>query len=254
MRQRGKVAELALGYHGGPGALITMGALKQGLTEEELPDIVHRWRQANPRIVQLWYEFNDAAFEAIQHSKKVTTHGITFARECDPINDLDFLTMKLPSGRKLYYAHPEITTNRFGGPSIGYYGMNQTTKKWELTETYGGKLVENAVQAIARDCLAVAIDRLEAAGYNVVFHVHDEVVIEQPYLRNVRVVSCIPETDYDPDNCPEGCEHWETCRRIYRGGDEELFKVNRILSEPMPWAPDLLLSADGWVGEFYRKD
>lgn len=218
MRQRGKVAELALGYQGGTGALISMGALKNGLTEEELPDIVNRWRAANPRIVQLWYDFQDAAFEVVQNARPITTHGITFARECDLANGLDFMTMRLPSGRKLYYAQPRIITNRFGGPSIGYMGLNQKSKKWEQQETYGGKLVENCIQAIARDCLAEAVERLEAAGYRVVFHVHDEVVIE-----------AVP-------------------------GAGSLEDVCKILSEPMPWAPDLLLGADGWVGEFYRKD
>ena len=98
----------------------------------------------------------------------------------DPENDLDFLTIRMPNGRKLYYAKPHMGVNRFGRPSLCYWGMNQTTKKWEVVETYGGKLAENITQAAARDCLAEAIDRLEAAGYPVVFHIHDEVVIDAP--------------------------------------------------------------------------
>lgn len=218
LRQRGKVAELALGYQGSTGALMKMGALDMGLTEEELPEIVSRWRDANKRIRDLWYSMEAAAVAVIRDGAPVGLYNLVLAREVDTANQLDFLTIRLPSGRKLYYAHPSMGLNQWGNPSIIYMGMDQTTKKWKQIETYGGKLVENCVQAIARDCLADAIERLEAAGYAVVFHVHDEVVID----------------------CP--------------AGNADLDRVAAIMSEPLPWAPDLPLGADGWIGDFYKKD
>lgn len=218
LRQRGKVAELALGYQGSTGALVKMGALDMGLSEEELPDIVSRWRDANKRIRDLWYAMEAAAVSVIQNGTPTGLHNILLAREVDPCNGLDFLTIRLPSGRKLYYANPSLGVNQWGNPSIMYKGMDQTTKKWKQIETYGGKLVENCVQAIARDCLAEAIERLEAMGYAVVFHVHDEVVIE-----------CTPDR-------------------------ADLDRVAAIMSQPLTWAPDLPLGADGWIGEFYKKD
>ena len=155
LRQKGKVAELALGYQGSTGALIKMGALDMGLTEAELPDIVNRWRDANKRIRDLWYSMEAAAVQVIQTGQPVGLRSLVLAREMDAGNNLDFLTIRLPSGRKLYYAHPSLGQNQWGKPSITYMGMDQTTKKWKLIETYGGKLVENCVQAIARDCLAI---------------------------------------------------------------------------------------------------
>lgn len=219
-RQKGKVATLALGYQGGTGSLVSMGALKNGLTEDELPDIVERWRRANPAIVQLWYTVDAAAKEAVNTGRIVELWDgrLVFARECDPENDLDFLTVRLPNGRKLYYARPCMGQDRFGRPSICYWGMNQKTKKWGTLETYGGKLVENITQATARDCLAEAIDRLEAAGFPVVFHIHDEVVI-----------------DAGPDKA-------------------DLDRVIRIMSQVPAWAEGLPLNADGWVNEFFKKD
>ena len=180
LRQRGKVAELALGYQGSTGALVKMGAIDMGLTEEELPEIVERWRDANKRIRALWYAMEAAAVSVIQTGAPAGVNNVMLAREVGPANGLDFLTIRLPSGRKLYYAHPSLGVNQWGKPSITYKGMDQTTKKWKQIETYGGKLVENCVQAIARDCLADAIERLELLGYEVVFHVHDEVVIDCP--------------------------------------------------------------------------
>ena len=219
-RQKGKVATLALGYQGGTGSLVSMGALRNGLTEEELPDIVDRWRNANPNIVNFWYTVDAAAREAVNTGRCIGLWDgrLAFARESDPDNDLDFLTIRLPSGRKLYYAKPHMGVNRFGQPSLGYWGMNQKTKKWERLETYGGKLVENITQAVARDCLAEAIDRLEAAGYPVVFHIHDEVVI-----------------DAGPDKA-------------------DLDDVIRIMSQVPSWAGGLPLNADGWVNDFFKKD
>jgi len=218
LRQRGKVAELALGYQGSTGALIAMGAISMGLSEEELPDIVQRWRNANKRIRDLWYSMESAAVSVVQTGASTGVNGIILAREGDQSNGLDFLTIRLPSGRKLYYAHPTLGTNQWGSPALAYMGMDQTTKKWMLIDTYGGKLVENVVQAIARDCLAEAVERLAAAGYEVVFHVHDEVVID----------------------CP--------------ADQAALEDVVEIMAQPMPWAPDLPLGADGWVGDFYKKD
>ena len=218
LRQKGKVAELALGYQGGTGALIKMGALDMGLTEAELPDIVNRWRDANKRIRDLWYSMEAAAVQVIQTGQPVGLRSLVLAREMDAGNNLDFLTIRLPSGRKLYYAHPSLGQNQWGKPSITCMGMDQTTKKWKLIETYGGKLVENCVQAIARDCLAEAIERLEAANYPVVFHVHDEVVVE-----------CAAER-------------------------ASLDDIAAIMGQPVSWAPGLPLGADGWVGAFYKKD
>lgn len=219
-RQKGKVAALALGYQGGTGSLISMGALRNGLTEDELPDIVDRWRRANPAIVQFWYTVEAAVKETINTGRYVELWDgrLAFAREMDPNNDLDFLTIRLPNDRKLYYAKPHMSTNRFGRPSIGYWGMDQTTKKWSRLETYGGKLAENITQAVARDCLAEAIERLEAAGYPVVFHIHDEVVI-----------------DAGP-------------------GKDDLDDVVRIMSQVPIWAEGLPLNAEGWTNEFFKKD
>jgi DNA polymerase len=218
LRQKGKVAELALGYQGSSGALVAMGALKMGIPESDLPDIVSRWRESNRRIVDLWYSLESAAVSVIESGSPAGVRNLILMREIDPANGLDYLTITLPSKRKLYYAHPSLTTNEWNKPSILYYGSNQTTKQWSQLETYGGKLVENVVQAIARDCLAVAIEHLEAAGFPVVFHVHDEVVID------------IPE---DKANLDE---------------------VVRLMTPPIPWAPDLPLNADGWIGDFFKKD
>ena len=217
-RAKGKVATLALGYQGSSGALIKMGALRNGLTEDELPDIVDRWRQSNPAIVSFWYQIEAAARGAVENGRASTVGRITIGRECDPHNGLDFMTILLPSGRKLYYASPYMGINRFGKPSICYMGQNQSTKKWETLETYGGKLAENITQATARDCLFYAMEQLQAVGYRIVFDIHDEVVIEAP---------------------------------------EELAgldKVVEIMSQPIPWAPGLPLNADGWVDGYFKKD
>lgn len=218
LRQKGKVAELALGYQGSSGALIAMGALDMGIPESDLQDIVTRWRDANKRIRDLWYKMDSAAVEVIMNGGSVGVGCVVVSREYDHTYSRDSMVITLPSGRKLYYNSPQIGVNRWDNPSISYMGMEQTKKKWTRIETYGGKLVENVVQAIARDCLALSIERLEQAGFNVVFHIHDEVVIE-----------C------DTDKA-------------------SLEDVVRIMSEPIPWAPDLPLGADGWIGEFFKKD
>jgi len=221
LRQKGKVAELALGYQGSTGALINMGALDMGIPEEDLPDIVSRWRDANRRIRDLWYTMDSAAVQVITQGGTVGVNSLLLSREYNHQQGTDCFTILLPSGRKLYYVSPTIGTNKFDKPSITYLGMDQKTKRWKTIETYGGKLVENCVQAIARDALAGAIDRLEAAGLPVVFHVHDEVII---------------------DVAPFADE------------DTMLQTVVDIMRQPIPWAPDLPLNADGWVGQFFRKD
>ena len=218
LRQKGKVAELALGYQGSTGALINMGALDMGIPEEDLPDIVTRWREANRRIRDLWYKMDAAAVQIITQGGAVGVNNVVIAREFNYEQGTDCMTITLPSGRKLYYIEPQIGQNQWGNPSISYMGMDQTTKKWKRIETYGGKLVENCVQAIARDCLAQAIEHLEAAGLPVIFHIHDEVVI-----------------DCNPDAAT-------------------LEDVVKIIAKPIPWAPDLPLGADGWVGQFFKKD
>ncbi len=221
LRAKGKVAELALGYQGSSGALINMGALDMGLTEDELPDIVTRWRAANSHIQGLWYEMDNAAVQVIQYGGTVTVHGLQLSREYDYNQSVNCFTIQLPSGRKLFYINPQIGQNRWGNPSITYMGMDQTSKKWKRIETYGGKLTENCVQAIARDCLAEAIEHLEAAGFPIVFHVHDEVVIDiSPFAED----------------------------------KEMLERVRKIMTRPIPWAPDLPLGADGWLGDFFTKD
>lgn len=221
LRAKGKVAELALGYQGGPGALIAMGALDMGLTEEELPEIVQRWRASNKRIQALWWAMDEAARNVIESGGAVNVRGLIVAREYDATQGTSLLTITLPSKRKLYYVNPQICTNRFGGESTSYTGIDQTTKQWKSIETYGGKLIENCTQAIARDCLCEAIERLEAAGFPIVFHVHDEVVI-----------------DIKP----------------YADDDKMLQDVCDIMRKPPVWAPDLPLNAAGWVGDFFTKD
>ncbi len=222
LRQRGKVAELALGYQGGVPAMRQMdtGKLLADLPDEEIKDIVDKWRNTNPKIRNLWYSFNDAAIRVIQNGGSLRVRCCTFARECDCIRGTTCMTVSLPSGRKLYYVEPSVGENRWGGPSITYMGVNDKNK-WGRIETYGGKLVENVVQAIARDCLAQAIEHLEAAGLPVVFHIHDEVVIDTA---------------------------------AFDANDAMLDKVVKIMSTPIPWAEGLPLGADGWVGAFFKKD
>ena len=222
LRQRGKVAELALGYQGGVPAMRQMdtGKLLADLPDEEIKDIVDKWRNTNPKIRNLWYSFNDAAIRVIQNGGSLRVRCCTFARECDCIRGTTCMTISLPSGRKLYYVEPAVGENRWGGPSITYMGVNDKNK-WDRIETYGGKLVENVVQAIARDCLAQAIEHLEAAGLPVVFHIHDEVVIDTA---------------------------------AFDTNDAMLDKVVKVMSTPIPWAEGLPLGADGWVGAFFKKD
>lgn len=220
LRQKGKVAELALGYQGGSKALIDMGALKQGLTEEELPEIVTRWRTASPRICDYWHAVENAVLSVMQNGQPVgLPHGIIIAREGDLVYGYDYLTIQLPSGRKLCYPQPTIRENQFGRGALHFRA--QMGAKWVMTSTYGGRIVENITQAVARDCLAVAIRRLADAGYKPIMHVHDEVVLE------------VPRTELHED---------------------ELDRVNALMCAPIPWAEGLPLAADGFTGEYYKKD
>lgn len=217
LRQKGKVATLALGYQGGTSALIAMGALQMGLTEEELPDIVQRWRQANPRIRDLWYAVENAALAAMQTAQPQAIYGLIFALEGDLVYGQSFLTVQLPSGRKLYYPKPFLQENQFGKLALHYYTVGQQTRKWEVASTYGGKMTENIVQAVARDCLAVTLERIAAKHLQVVFHVHDEVIID-----------ALMETTVD-----EICD---------------------LMAEPIPWAPGLILKGAGFESMYYMKD
>ena len=217
LRQKGKVATLALGYQGGTSALIAMGALQMGLTEEELPDIVQRWRQANPRIRDLWYAVEQAALTVMQTAQPQAIYGLIFALEGDLVNGQTFLTVQLPSGRKLFYPKPFLKENQFGKLAIHYYTVGQQTKKWEVTSTYGGKMTENIVQAVARDCLAVTLDRITDRGLQVVFHVHDEVIIDAPM-------------------------------------DISVDDICGLMAEPIPWAPGLILKGAGFESSYYMKD
>ena len=217
LRQKGKVATLALGYQGGTSALIAMGALQMGLTEEELPDIVQRWRQANPRIKGLWYAIENAALAVMETAQPQGINGLIFALEGDLIYGQSFLTVRLPSGRKLFYPKPFLKENRFEKMAVHYYTVGQQTRKWEVTSTYGGKMVENIVQAIARDCLAVTLERIAARGLQVVFHVHDEVIIDAPMETTVEAI----------------CD---------------------LMAEPIPWAPGLVLKGAGFESGYYMKD
>ncbi|WP_217988452.1 DNA polymerase [Paucisalibacillus globulus] len=218
LRQKGKVAELALGYQGGSGALISMGALNMGLSEEELPDIVKRWRSSNRRIQDLWYSLENAALAVMRTGQPVGVKGLILARESDIMNGLDFLTITLPSGRKLYYVKPFLAENDFGKEAVNYWGLDQTTRKWTKVSSYGGKFTENVVQAIARDCLAVTLERLHEAGYQTIMHIHDEVVLDVP-------------------------------REL-----ADLETVENIMKQDISWAPGLPLNADGFVSDYYMKD
>lgn len=217
LRQKGKVATLALGYQGGTSALIQMGALSMGLAEEELPDIVQRWRNANPRIRDLWYAVEEAALQVMYTAQPQGIYGLIFRLEGDVIYDQSFLTIQLPSGRKLFYPKPFLSENQFGKQAIHYYTVGQQTHKWEVTSTYGGKLTENIVQAIARDCLAETLRRVHSLGLQVVFHVHDEVIVDAPM-------------------------------------DVSVDQICQLMGGPISWAPGLILKGAGFENDYYMKD
>ena len=210
LRQKGKIAELALGYGGSVGALKAMGALNYGLTEDELKPLVDAWRQSNPRIVKFWWDVDRAATTCVRDRVPAETHGIRFLYQSG------MMFIVLPSGRKLVYVKPKMGVNRYGSESVTYEGVGEQ-KKWLRLESYGPKFVENIVQATARDILVEAMRRLEAAGYQIVMHVHDEAVIEAP-------------------------------------ADSSLEDICAIMGQTPAWAGGLLLRADGYVCDFYQKD
>ncbi len=211
LRQKGKIAELALGYGGSVGALTAMGALEMGVAEEELQPLVNTWRAANPNITKLWWEIDQAALTAVRDKTIQRVGKITIQVK----SGILFIT--LPSGRSLSYVKPRIETNKFGREGITYEGIGEN-KRWCRIDTYGPKLVENVVQAIARDLLAEAMLAVDKTGYKIVMHVHDEIVVEAP------------------------------------NGTGSFEEVCQIMSETPSWAEGLPLRADGYECEYYRKD
>ena len=218
LRQKGKVAELALGYGGGENALIAMGALSQGLSEDELKPLVTAWRKASPNIIRFWWEVGAAAIEAVKDpgvAQQAGGFNLYFTYESG------ILFMLLPSGRRLAYVKPRITENDYGREQLTFEGIVGTSGgKWGRIDTYGPKLVENAIQAISRDCLTYAIENLAAEGYRIVMHVHDEVIIEAPQ------------------------DH----------ADARLEAIERTMCRVPPWAEGLPLNADGYHCDYYRKE
>ena len=209
LRQKGKIATLACGYQGALGALKAMGGIEMGLSEDELQSIVDSWREANPNIVSLWWDIDSVVKRVVKTRSKEEYKNLVISYE------KGILFIQLPSKRRLAYPKAKIGMNRFGGESIVYEGI-VVGNKWDKIESYGGKFVENIVQAIARDVLAEAMMRLEKKGFNIVMHIHDEVVIES-----------------DASSVEE---------------------INEIMSIVPSWAPGLILDADGFESEFYKKD
>lgn len=215
-RDKGKIAELALGFGGSVGALQQMGGEAMGLSESEMRSIVKNWRNANPSIVKFWKRLESAAIYCIENRKSAyleNLRGLKFDY------DGTYLTIKLPSGRKLFYRDARLAQGRYG-KTIKYRGMNQTTKKWTWLDTYGGKLSENIVQATARDLLGMALFRVDREGYPIVMHVHDELVVEVDI---------------------------ETA-------EQDLENIERLMGMPVAWADELPLGADGYLTPYYKKD
>ena len=214
LRQRGKTSELALGYAGGPSALTRMDR-EERIPDTEKPGLVKRWRKANPAIVKLWSDVEENAKHAVTTKKTSKLRDLIFRYENDT------LTIELPSHRKLCYVSPSIGANRWGMESIVYYGINQDTKQWFPQETYGGKLVENIVQAVARDALAWSLQNIKTEGYtDMVMTIHDEIVIEVPQ----------------------------------QNADKHLENIQNIMSKEIPWMKGLPLRVDGYVTPYYKKD
>lgn len=209
LRQKGKIATLACGYQGALGALKAMGGIEMGLSEDELQSIVDSWREANPNIVSLWWDIDSVVKRVVKTRGKEEYKNLVISYE------KGILFIELPSKRRLAYPKAKIGTNRFGGESVVYEGI-VVGNKWDKIESYGGKFVENIVQAIARDILAEAMMRLEKKGFNIVMHIHDEVVIESD--------------------------------------SSSIEEINEIMSLVPSWAPGLILDADGFESEFYKKD
>lgn len=212
-RSKGKVATLACGYAGGVNALKAMGADKMGLSDVEMKDIVDKWRKANARIVKFWYDVENACKSVVVNRVPVTLqHGIRVHIK----SNILFIT--LPSGRSLAYVRPSLSMNNYGNEQIAFMGMDSISKQWCEQYTYSGKLVENIVQAVARDCLAVSMLRLDQAGYRINLHVHDEVVLSVP------------------------------C------GESSIEEVERIMGVPIEWAKGLNLTAGAFECSYYKKD
>jgi len=211
LRQKGKIAELALGYGGSVGALTSMGALDMGLQEDELQPLVNQWRNANPHITKYWWDVDAAATKALHDRATTSVGAVSFTYRSG------ILFVKLPSGRSLSYIKPRFQQNRFGREGITYEGVGES-KKWLRIETYGPKLVENIVQATARDLLALAMLRLRDAGFDIVMHIHDEAVLEVP---------------------------------VGRSSVEEVCALMAVTPD---WAAGLPLRADGYECDFYKKD
>ena len=209
LRQKGKIATLACGYQGALGALKAMGGIEMGLSEDELQSIVDSWREANPNIVSLWWDIDSVVKRVVKTRTKEKYKSLVISYE------KGILFIELPSKRRLAYPKTKIGMNRFGGESVVYEGI-VVGNKWDKIESYGGKFVENIVQAIARDILAEAMMRLEKKGFNIVMHIHDEVVIESD--------------------------------------SSSIEEINEIMSIVPIWAPGLILDADGFESEFYKKD
>lgn len=210
LRQKGKIAELALGYGGGIGALKAMGGESMGLTDAEMSEIVMKWRAASPNIVRLWSTFGNAFKKAVRGSVvRLDKEKMMFFRKAGNVY------IQLPNGRLLAYVSPEIVDRK-----ICFMGVSQGTKQWQVIDTWGGKITENVIQAIARDCLCETLLKLEECGYNPVMHVHDEVICE------------VPESI--GDKCLEGLKY--------------------IMGKSPEWAPDLVLTADGFISKYYKKD
>jgi DNA polymerase len=216
MRQKGKVAELALGYQGAVGALMKMGGERMGLSEPEMKEIVRKWRLANPQIAKLWQAMDDCAKRAVRTRKPIVSSfkGLIFE------SNGKVLTIQLPSGRKLFYCNPSFTINKFNQEALQFKGMDQVTRQWVNIDAYGGKFVENIVQAIARDLLAYSMLALDGDGFDIVMHVHDEVVAETPK----------------------------------EGALEKLTEMCDKMGENVPWAEGLPLAADGYETPYYKKD
>lgn len=218
LRQQGKVAQLACSYGGGVAALTAMD-FNHEIPDDMKPGLVKQWRAANPHIVAFWSKLERACIDTIKSGTSHTING-RIRSHLVSSGGIAYLQLELPNKRSIYYCEPHMTVNRFGNESIGFYGKNQVTGKWEKQETYAGKLAENATQSVARDLLAESIERLEANGFEILFHIHDEVVID------------------------------------YGGGDadEALEKVYALMSEVPKWAKGLPMAADGWVGAYFKKD
>ncbi|MFH5182914.1 DNA polymerase [Paenibacillus sp. TAB 01] len=213
MRQNGKVATLACGYGGGVNALIAMGALRDGIAESELQPIVTAWRAANPMIVKLWRSVEAAAVAAVERGgRRKVRNLITY------FVSGDWLFCELPSGRRLSYYKPKLEEGKYGKKQLSHEGVDQKTSKWGRRRTWGGTLVENIIQAIARDCLAVSMLAVESGGYPIAIHVHDEIVSEVP------------------------------------DGFGSVEDMGEIMCQPIPWAPGLPLKAEGYETQFYKKD